>query len=721
MTHLRTTARRTIRTAASLLCLLAVVFLAMPSTAVAEEQGKTVRVGWYESPFNQTDRYGRRFGYAYEYQRKIAAYTGWDYEYVEGSWPDLMEMLQRGEIDLLSDVSYTDERVESMLFSTLPMGAEEYYVFVATGNADIVPDRTSSLDGKTVGVNKDSFQAGLFDEWEKSHGVRADILELTCSEEESLQMLQDGRLDAYVTLDVFGDSDVSVPVWKVGSSDIYFALAKGRTDLLNELDAAMSKIQTEDRYYEARLYEKYVVPVGANVFLGSEESAWLSDHSTIRVAYQDDHLAFCDEEDGELTGALKDYLDMAADCLKNAHLDFEPVAYPTVAAALEAVRNGEADCMFPANLRETDGEELGLVPTPAVMSSEVYALVRTADKAGFQGKSDVKVAVVSDNSNYDALLKDHFPDWQPTIYPDASSCLHAVAAGEVDCVLVSNYRYNSLSGACERLNLTPVATGADIDYGFAVRTGDVELYTTLAKVIGLVPTSAVSADLTRYYSEETDVSLSDFVRANPVVVIGVLAVVLALVVANVAMMRALRAEREARERERQVEDLSGRVFVDPLTSVRNKAGFDRHAEGLEGQMASPGGAAPFAIAVLDCDGLKEINDQHGHGRGDDYLKAACRLICVVFSHSPVFRIGGDEFVVVLQNDDYQKMYALVEEFDREQEVACASAANPWDEVRVSMGVAVYNPATDHSVDEVLKRADKAMYESKLKRKKGQVR
>lgn len=60
---------------------------------------KTVRVGWYESPFNMTDQFGRRSGYAYDYQQKIAAYTGWNYEYVEGSWPDLLQMLMDGEID----------------------------------------------------------------------------------------------------------------------------------------------------------------------------------------------------------------------------------------------------------------------------------------------------------------------------------------------------------------------------------------------------------------------------------------------------------------------------------------------------------------------------------------------------------------------------------------------------------------------------------------------
>ena len=91
-------------------------------------------VGWYELSFNITDEHGRRSGYAYEYQRRIAAYTDWKYEYVEGTWPELYQKLIDGEIGLMSDVSYTPERAELMLFPNLLMGSEEYYLFVDINN-----------------------------------------------------------------------------------------------------------------------------------------------------------------------------------------------------------------------------------------------------------------------------------------------------------------------------------------------------------------------------------------------------------------------------------------------------------------------------------------------------------------------------------------------------------------------------------------------------------
>ena len=97
-----------------LTALFVALILALVPLAVAHAApgAKTVRVGWYESPFNMTDQFGRRSGYAYEYQRKIAAYTGWTYTYVEGNWLECVQMLEKGEIDLMSDVSYTEERAE---------------------------------------------------------------------------------------------------------------------------------------------------------------------------------------------------------------------------------------------------------------------------------------------------------------------------------------------------------------------------------------------------------------------------------------------------------------------------------------------------------------------------------------------------------------------------------------------------------------------------------
>ena len=89
-----------------LLSVITLLTMAVSFTAYARERAqKLVRVGWYDSAFHRRDQFGRRSGYGYEYQQRIATYTGWKYEYVEGSWSTLLEKLIAGEIDILSDVS----------------------------------------------------------------------------------------------------------------------------------------------------------------------------------------------------------------------------------------------------------------------------------------------------------------------------------------------------------------------------------------------------------------------------------------------------------------------------------------------------------------------------------------------------------------------------------------------------------------------------------------
>ena len=682
---------------------------ALPSDAASPN--KVVRVGWYESSFNRTDQFGRRSGYAYEYQRKIAAYTGWTYEYVEGSWPELLQMLRDGTVDLLSDVSYTDERAAAMLFDSLPMGTEAYYLFTASEDAGIDSQSISSLNGKKVGVDRGSIQKDLFLEWEQTHGVQTQLVDLSCSVEESLRMVRSGELDALVTLDSNVNSEYETPVWKIGSSDFFFAVNKDRPDLLSELDAAMNRLQDENKYYNQKLYEKYFKNSGTDRYLSVDELEWLSQHGTIRVGYQDNYLAFCakDESTGELTGALKDYLDYASTGMENAHLDFETVAYPTAAAALEALKSGEVDCMFPANLTDYDGETMGVAMTPPLMRTEMDAVVRAADQKEFIRKQPVTVAVNQGNTNYEMFLLDNYPGWQVKYFPDTPAGLEGVAAGEADCVIISNYRFNNISKQCEKLHLTTVYTGVDMDYCLAAREGDTELYSILTRVTGMVPDSVVHAALTYYSTEDVKLSFFDFIRDNLGIAMTIVAAVLLIII--VLLLRSIRAERKISEEEHLVNDLNKRVFVDALTSVRNKGAFDDFLRGIQEKIDQKE-QVEFAIGVFDCDDLKPINDRYGHDKGDEYLKAASKLICRVFQHSPVFRIGGDEFAVVLQNEDLRNREGLVAKFNETQIEMSESAENAWEEVHVSLGVAVFDPHADQSVDDVSRRADKTMYENK---------
>ena len=126
------------------------------------------------------------------------------------------------------------------------------------------------------------------------------------------------------------------------------------------------------------------------------------------------------------------------------------------------------------------------------------------------------------------------------------------------------------------------------------------------------------------------------------------------------------------------------------------------------------------MVFFDCNNLKEINDQYGHDRGDEYLKSSCSLICQVFAHSPVFRIGGDEFAAILRNQEYAHRDELIAIFDQRCYDIRAVSEDPWAKVDIARGMAVYDPGTDTSVNDVIHRADELMYENKREGKKEQT-
>ena len=702
------------RIAAVLLCLAMMLAVSLPLVAHAEPTGQTVRVGWHEAPYFYIDEFGRRFGYSYEYQQKIAAYTGWNYEYVEAGWSELLRMLKDGEIDMLANVSYTEERAQDFLFPSLPMGTEVYYLFVSPDNTDITTEDTASLTGKTIGVAKGSIQSGLLKQWAQTHNVNATVMEMSTTEEESLKKLG-GELDAFVTMDSIANPKTAEPMWKIGSSDYYFAVTSGRSDLLAPLNAALSRIQDENVNFAQGLSDKYFQTAESNLYLSSEEKEWLDGHGTIRVGYQDNYLAFCaqDEETGELIGALKDYLDYASSALENAHIDFETIAYPSAAAAMEALKNGEIDCMFPANLIASDAEADDLVMTPALMTTEMDAVVRESDQKGFIRRETVSVAVNEGNTNYERFLIDHFPGWQIHYYKDTPAGLQAIADGKTDCVIISNYRFSNIAKQCEKLHLTTVYTGIDMDYYLAVRRGDMMLYSILAKITAIVPDGTVHAALTYYSTEDAKTSFFDNVKEHLVSILLGIALVVILIL--FLLLRSIRAERKATEEKRVIRDLNKQVFFDALTHVRNQGGFENYIEKLQARVEQ-GGVSEVAIGIFDCDNLKKMNDQYGHENGNIYLQESSRLICSIFQHSPVFRIGGDEFSVVLRGEDFKNRDALMQQFWSEQERICAEAENGWEKVSLSAGIAVYDPQIDYSVKDLIRRADQLMYENKHARK-----
>ena len=171
-----------------------------------------------------------------------------------------------------------------------------------------------------------------------------------------------------------------------------------------------------------------------------------------------------------------------------------------------------------------------------------------------------------------------------------------------------------------------------------------------------------------------------------------------------ALKRAAAELKAAAERMKQL------AYKDSLTGVRNKTAYNLEVNALEAEIEND--CADFGIVVFDVNNLKTANDVYGHEQGDKVIRIGCNRICMTFPHSPVFRIGGDEFVAVIKGEELSHVRERLAAFAERTKIENANVEQPQDKVHVAVGVAIFDPARDTCVQDVFNRADSQMYETK---------
>ena len=172
------------------------------------------------------------------------------------------------------------------------------------------------------------------------------------------------------------------------------------------------------------------------------------------------------------------------------------------------------------------------------------------------------------------------------------------------------------------------------------------------------------------------------------------------------------------EKESQISDLKEYVnkmdvlaYRDSLTGAGNKAAYEKASKRLDWDILA--GNGEFAIVMADLNFLKKINDNYGHDKGNEYIVKMYSMIAALFKESPIFRIGGDEFLIIVQDEEMETFREYIKKIkDDMQKLMRDKYLEPWERISTAFGYACYDPDNDDSVASVFKRADGAMYEDK---------
>ena len=553
---MRTLIRKSVCAMLSLLLLLSAV---LPVKAAADTApAKVVRVGSFEDTFNYVNEKGARKGYGYELLETLSGYTGWQFEYVTCDWSNCFDKLKNGEIDIMGDISYTEDRTEEMLFSDEPMGKEKYYLYANLSRTDISASDFKTLNGKKIGVLMGTEPEVMLTEWEEKYGLKTEHVNVS-NNEDVKQKLANHEIDCFVSLEESFWAELGIStITRVGESGIYYAINKDRSDLKEELDNAMRALEEADPFYTADLYKRYF-SLDYTPILTGEEKAWLRKHGAIKMGFwtSDGGVSTFDPATGELTGAITDYIQFAKGCLGNQELEFQLVGYDSKEEELAALKSGEIDMIFHFDQSPNLAEEYHVACTSTTWTSNLMAVT---NKQPFIENKENRIAVPQNKISLKKYIAFYYPQWEIVDCDTQEEAARLVKDGQADCFVTgvgNEEKYSKKYGFYSVPLLNPAKSC------FAVNSGNRSLLSILNKTIKAMPTNMLTSSLAMYKSSLRKVTLSDFIKDNffTVLLISVIVVAVILLTILKLLRKARKAETAAKKAANDTQELNAKLQV----------------------------------------------------------------------------------------------------------------------------------------------------------------
>lgn len=453
------------RTLAAALAVLAVLSAVMPVPAFAADSDqpvKTVRVGWLvnNEGFQDGTPGERLSGWGYEYLQTLSYYTpGWRYEYVSGTFTELLDMLEAGEIDLIPNISYSEERAQKLLFSSNPEGTERYFIYAKPDRDDLAKGDPQALQGLTIGCNPGVMQTFVGQQWLANEGITCTYKEINTSGA-LFDALANNEVDAIIMNDTTSSPSAS-PMFYIGSSDYYFAVPKSRPDLMDDINAAMSAIARVNPRYIDEVKSNYSAQNSGSSSLNGPERSWLkTNDNTITLGYITGRLPYCNEdENGEMEGSLAS---LATTLHDKFGITVKTVAFDSYKMMSKALSKGSIDVMLPVYRDYWFAEQSGVVQSISLGTISLTAIHTGSDlNKDLQNIACTKSSFVNKNA-----LESLFPTATVTEYQSDDEAFDTLRKGTAHCIVAPSSRIKPsatvmISRTMRRSSsLTPVSSRA---------------------------------------------------------------------------------------------------------------------------------------------------------------------------------------------------------------------------------------------------------------------
>lgn len=437
---LRSVICRTLAVALAAFAVLSAVIPAPAFAAESDQQVKTVRVGWLvnNEGFQDGTPGERLSGWGYEYLQTLSYYTpGWRYEYVSGTFTELMDMLEAGEIDLMPNISYSEERAQKLLFSSNPEGTERYYIYARPDRDDLAKGDPQALQGLTIGYNPGVMQTFVGQQWLANEGVTCTYREYDGGSD-LFDALANDEVDAVIMNDTTSSPSAS-PMFYIGSSDYYFAVPKSRPDLMNDINAAMTAIARVNPRYNDEVKSNYSTQNSGSSSLNGPERSWLkANDNTITLGYITGKLPYCNEdEDGKMEGSPAS---LATTLHDKFGITVKTVAFDSYKMMSKALSKGSIDVALPVYRDYWFAEQIGVVQSISLGTMSLTAIHTSSNlNKDLQNIACTKSSFINKNA-----LESLFPTATVTEYQSDDEVFDALRKGTAHCIVAPSSRVKTI-------------------------------------------------------------------------------------------------------------------------------------------------------------------------------------------------------------------------------------------------------------------------------------
>lgn len=679
----------------SLLFVMLLFILFFPIDVKAGETDKTIKVGYpIQEGLTEKTQDGDYRGYTYDYLMTIAGYTGIKFEFVEMDG-DLdtqiltcLEMLEKGEIDVLGGMAYSEELAEKYDYVMNHYGTYGKALYVAEDNISLNGSTIYSAENIKVAVYGEKSTEAL-EKYARDHNLDIEMVAVD-SLEGQMQALEQGEADAILGITLNKLSDGLCSIREFDEQPFYFAVTKGNLELVRQLNAAIAEIHESNSTYDNELMKKYFSDPAQIFSFTEEEKQYIQSLGRLDVLFLGENapIAF-ENEDGKADGIATDVLTCMEEQLG---IELNIIIENDISEYEERIRNKEPDIVISCSEGREVLDSLGYQASRSFLTIPNALVMRIGEEAGNLDKKREAVSHLTSKTGES--------DFEET----ARKCLAAVEQGEADYAYINAYTANYYSMADNLQNIYVYLQPEEYSEKLVIGINE-DLSHQMLPVINkfihnILEENIINEYLYKNIIGSSDISIKTFVKYHKAeIILAIISAVVVLLFAGVFYRYLLEKRSKA--------ILLHKSRFDSLTGCHVRYAF---REEVRKRLEKTDSQHKSLYLMIDIDYFKRINDTFGHAFGDYVLKEIAAAIMEVFGAGGVTgRLGGDEFAVFVTDENM--IQTMDEKFrlltDR---LNAISVPKEGYHITVSMGGVVTEEKMDSSL--LYEMADKVMYQVK---------